>query len=453
MVNAKDVILKDLTITGNLYIAQGVAEGDITLDNVKVTGEMVVLGGGENSVKIKNSNIGKIKVIKINGKIRIVASGTTKIGKVMAGSGVKLVEEDLTGEGFGDVEIFELEAGQELVLDGDFNVVTVNVPNANINVTAGTIGTMTIGPKAVGAEVNLGAGVIVKVLDLYAKADISGTGTVTTANIKVSGTTFVQTPTTITLGAGIITTVGGTTITVSTTTIPPIVGPGSTTPTMTNLYITMSSGSRARTVNVEALPNASSSTILGILLQETITNFETLYTNNISVYNTTEGNLLFDTLAFFSYASEENVAGTIYASVAMLSLLKTEVEIAITPYSYQEKKDIMLEVLNVTLANVNNLATVKSDLTRVASKVDFSKLTFNGEQFTSATITGTGGTTFNKTYDVSADATVKTDYINTAFTELFTLSMTKEADYTLEVTLGSIPVSTRTATLRTSTTP
>ncbi|MEG0579901.1 MAG: S-layer homology domain-containing protein, partial [Niameybacter sp.] len=45
VINAGDVTLKDITIDGNLYITQAVANSKVTLDNVKVTGTLYIDGG------------------------------------------------------------------------------------------------------------------------------------------------------------------------------------------------------------------------------------------------------------------------------------------------------------------------------------------------------------------------------------------------------------------------
>ena len=45
VINAKDVILKDMTIEGNLYLTEAIGTGKITLDNVKVTGTLYIDGG------------------------------------------------------------------------------------------------------------------------------------------------------------------------------------------------------------------------------------------------------------------------------------------------------------------------------------------------------------------------------------------------------------------------
>lgn len=48
VVNSKDVKLKDMTINGDLYLTQGIGKGNVTLENVTVTGKIIVNGGALN---------------------------------------------------------------------------------------------------------------------------------------------------------------------------------------------------------------------------------------------------------------------------------------------------------------------------------------------------------------------------------------------------------------------
>lgn len=123
----RDVVIENEVINGNLYIAQGVGDGDVTLNNITVKGELVVLGGGENSISINNTSIGKLIVVKMGGKIRIVTEGTTSIALAELRSGATLVENGGEGTGFEDIEIIIIEKGQELNLDGEFDEVVVNI--------------------------------------------------------------------------------------------------------------------------------------------------------------------------------------------------------------------------------------------------------------------------------------------------------------------------------------
>ncbi|OPX86313.1 MAG: Endo-1,4-beta-xylanase A precursor [Pelotomaculum sp. PtaB.Bin104] len=55
MVNTPGIVLKDLTITGDLIIGDGVGDGQVTLDSVIITGRTVILVSGVNSVKVINT--------------------------------------------------------------------------------------------------------------------------------------------------------------------------------------------------------------------------------------------------------------------------------------------------------------------------------------------------------------------------------------------------------------
>lgn len=90
IINVADVILKDMTISGNLYIAEGVGEGDVTLENVKVDGNIIVEGGGEHSIEIKKSTLKNIYIEKASGAVRIALDQTSTIDQLVANTAAKI---------------------------------------------------------------------------------------------------------------------------------------------------------------------------------------------------------------------------------------------------------------------------------------------------------------------------------------------------------------------------
>ncbi len=209
LVNADGVILKDIVIKGDLILAQGISDGDVTLDNVKVEGRTIVLGGGENSVHFVNTSLSKLLVIKIGGKVRIVAEGSTNIDETSLLSGAKLEEKDLKGEGFKKVEVIALEPGQELVLNGDFEEITVDTPAAEIKLVQSTVGKLSVTEKAAGAKIDIAADSKVKNLNIEAAVSVTGKGKVETASINANGATIEMKPDKVEVAAGVTANVNG----------------------------------------------------------------------------------------------------------------------------------------------------------------------------------------------------------------------------------------------------
>lgn len=125
LVNTKDTFLRNMNISGDLFIAQGVGDGEVTLENVKITGNVYVFGGGQNSIIFNNVDVdGALVVNRYDGKVRILATGTTSVSVTKLNSGVLLVTKELTGGGFQRVEIpADIITGHQIVLDGNFNKV------------------------------------------------------------------------------------------------------------------------------------------------------------------------------------------------------------------------------------------------------------------------------------------------------------------------------------------
>ncbi|MDW7669645.1 MAG: hypothetical protein SCJ93_12535, partial [Bacillota bacterium] len=182
-VSVEDVTLKNMVIDGDLYLAEGIGEGDVTLDNITVLGETIVKGGGENSIIIKNSSLTNLLIIKKDGKIRIVAQGSTTTGKTYLNSSVKLQGEKSNKNSFGEVEIIRVTPGEKIEFEGSFSKIDVKAA-AEIELTEGSsVDELNIEKQSEGTKVSLGEKSKITTLNTSAaKTTVSGDGDVETIN-------------------------------------------------------------------------------------------------------------------------------------------------------------------------------------------------------------------------------------------------------------------------------
>lgn len=184
IVNVPGVVLKDAKLEGDLIIGEGVGNGDVTLDNVQLTGRLVVRGGGENSIIIRNkTSVGNVIVNKTGD------------------GGVRLRTEDGCR-----VEVVQIDDGKDdVILNGEFNQVkittdtpvvlkdavvaemTVSAENAAVSTQGATeIAAVKIEESAAGAALTVSDETKIAVVETKAeKVSIDGNGAVD--QVTVSG--------------------------------------------------------------------------------------------------------------------------------------------------------------------------------------------------------------------------------------------------------------------------
>ena len=184
LIRVPGVTLKNLTVKGDLFIADGVGEGDLTLDNVKVEGRTVVRGGGENSIVIKsNSNLGKIIVCKTDGNVRIAVEGSADVKVIYVDDG----SDDVLVEGvIGTLEV----AGDNItaiatkaflnnaIISGDNSTIILRAKSSMKEGTITGNASKIIVDKGATAD---------KIIIVGSDAKVEGNGTVKNVEVKASG--------------------------------------------------------------------------------------------------------------------------------------------------------------------------------------------------------------------------------------------------------------------------
>ncbi|WP_267890512.1 carbohydrate binding domain-containing protein [Paenibacillus bouchesdurhonensis] len=83
VVNSKEVTFRNKEIMGNLYLAQGIGNGEVTVENTKVAGVTFINGGGQNSIHFKNTNLGKVILYNVDHPIRVNVEGKSVIQQLV----------------------------------------------------------------------------------------------------------------------------------------------------------------------------------------------------------------------------------------------------------------------------------------------------------------------------------------------------------------------------------
>lgn len=188
MINVPGVTLKNLKVTGDLIIGDGVGDGEVALDSVEVTGRMVIRGGGENSIIIRgNSNVSHVVVARVDGVVSVKVQGDA------------------------DVEVIYIDDGSDDVnVEGTFGNIDIAAPDIVVKAVGATIQNVDV--AGAGARIIVDSASKISSVKIQApNTQISGTGTVTKVEAQAGATgSKIETPNTqISVGAGVSGVTGG----------------------------------------------------------------------------------------------------------------------------------------------------------------------------------------------------------------------------------------------------
>ncbi|WP_188889895.1 S-layer homology domain-containing protein [Paenibacillus radicis (ex Gao et al. 2016)] len=190
VISAADVTLKDTTINGNLTLTSAIGLGDVTLDNVTVTGTTNVQGGGPNSIHVSNSILATVVVNKSDGSIRLVLENGTDVQQVELRSG-GIIQTNNAGE-IGPIGLAStIPQNATVTLNGSFDTVNVNAQQINISLADGTsVGDLNVFAGAVNNAFQLYAGSSVTHLIVNAITSFAGAGIISSAQVNVDDVDF-----------------------------------------------------------------------------------------------------------------------------------------------------------------------------------------------------------------------------------------------------------------------
>lgn len=154
-ITSKNAHLRNLNIKGQLIITEMVGDGDVTLENVNVSGTTYIRGGGANSIEIIGGSYYDIIIEKTSsGEVRIVSN-------LPEGVSIRITNE---------------AEGQKIILAGKFTEVTVEAKDSRLEISKDTN---------------------VAQLTVNTLSEVSGEGTIETARVNADGVSFTNQPQTL----------------------------------------------------------------------------------------------------------------------------------------------------------------------------------------------------------------------------------------------------------------
>lgn len=174
-VQSPNVTLRNLTIQGDLIIAEEVGDGDVNLNNVTVKGKTYVRGGGSDSIYINGGLYHEIIVEKTaTGAVRIVAIDS---------SGLKVVISDKAD-------------GEKIILEGSFKSVIIKAEDVDIATQGETsIDDFKVESGLDDVNIELSKDTVVNEINLNSKVTVKGDGTIKEATgSKAKESSFATAP-------------------------------------------------------------------------------------------------------------------------------------------------------------------------------------------------------------------------------------------------------------------
>lgn len=201
-VTEDDTVIEDKTIEGNLIIDKAVGDGEVYVKNTTVKGDIIVQGGGDDSVYLTDVvTNGKVSVEKEN--VRVQFKGKTEVANVEVKAVCQLQGRDFEGT-IGTIAILaDLGTNQTVKVDVPAEAVDISA-KASVAINA-DVETVTVAEDAKDSKVEVSTSATIGTVVADGKVAISGSGKVEKLEANVSGITVSgsTTVTNTTVAAGV----------------------------------------------------------------------------------------------------------------------------------------------------------------------------------------------------------------------------------------------------------
>jgi len=184
VINKSGLTISNASITGTIYVTEGVENGTVSFSGCYFPGTVVVSGAA--TVNFSNCTIGSLVINTYSGSsANVYVSGNTKISSTTVTTPAALYNQTTAGYGFNAVNT-KLGANKTLYLYGAFPSVTVSTSGSIVNMANTSTSVTSLTVESAG----------------YNTA-VTGTGTLEKITVKASGVTTTMLPKTYAISTGL----------------------------------------------------------------------------------------------------------------------------------------------------------------------------------------------------------------------------------------------------------
>ncbi|MCL2031356.1 MAG: S-layer homology domain-containing protein [Oscillospiraceae bacterium] len=196
--------LRNTIYPNGVTIHRDLGDGDATIENCIILGNLTVNGGGDRSVTVNHSRVSRASVEKNGGAVRLLVRGESVLIDLTAANTAIIETSNLAGGLYGDgIGSLRTLSNADITLRGTFPRVTADGAGAKLDLVSGSITHLIVSAGARDAEIHVAAGATVSTADVNARSDFQGTGTISRMNVNVSGVTYETKPRDVQVARGV----------------------------------------------------------------------------------------------------------------------------------------------------------------------------------------------------------------------------------------------------------
>ncbi len=213
-VTSPHTTLRNTTVGGDLYLTSGVGLGDVTLENVRVLGRIIVAGGGESegadaSITMRNVDAPEMIIDTLSGQyVSVSVQNDSEIEKTTVRTNAYLEDNTRNRDGLANVYL-DGEEGARFTVAGNMKNVVNMTPRSALTVGRGTVDKLTIDEMATASTLTIDRDATVEELNLDCGIAVSGNGDIGTLNVSAPGASTTMLPDDINIRPGITANIAG----------------------------------------------------------------------------------------------------------------------------------------------------------------------------------------------------------------------------------------------------